>query len=280
MSKRKSISLVLCLSALLMSPVSVLASDWGLDIDSANDAFGEMAGEFEKQRSNYGNIEIYNKGDIYDRYNSEIKSNKAVMDADKKLADFKNHKYEGYGTISELNEKLSNQYKKGAEDNKDNFADKLKESKEKDDFISSIKDDLSEKKEENKSESPKSTKASEQQARYQSIKQSFASVIDTKSGSETKINKPDLLSYEDLFKNLPSAPQSSNESEAGKEQSGISEESKVFNDYMEIRDKYQSNLPGKKLDKDDEGVSPVWQIVNQGSNSIATGKSIVHNLKK
>ena len=215
MNKVKTISLILCLS-ILVNPVSVMASDWGLDIESANDAFGEMAGEFNKQRRNFGNIEIYEKSEIYDRYNAEIKQNKVILDADKKLADFKNHEYEGYGTIGELNKKLSDQFKKGAEDNDSNFADKLNESKEKDDFISSIKNDLSEKKEEiiDKTKDLKGNKtAVSQQSRYQSMKDSFASIVSAQQDDSSesmpqtdsggKRNSSGLVSFEELVKSLP-----------------------------------------------------------------------------
>lgn len=215
MNKIKTIGLILSLS-FLVNPVSVMASDWGLDVESANDAFGEMAGEFNKQRRNYGNIEIYEKSEIYDRYNAEIKQNKVILDADKKLADFKNHEYEGYGTIGELNKKLSEQYKKGAEDNESSFADKLNESKEKDDYISSIKDDLSEKKEGiiDKTKDLKGNKTEvSQQSRYQSMKDSFASIISTQqddssesmpqTDSDGKRNSSGLVSFEELVKSLP-----------------------------------------------------------------------------
>lgn len=281
MKNKRMISLALCCSSLLMTPVSIMASDWGLDIESANDAFGEMAGEFEKQRDNYGNIEIYDKSEIYDRYQNEISTNKVVLDADKKLADFKNHKYEGYGTISELNEKLSDQYKKGAEDNESSFADKLKESEKKDDFIDSIKEDLDKKKEDqsNGKEQSKSN-AVQQQARYQSLKKNFASVIEstepaTSSASSGK--ESNLLSFDELLKNIPKETDNSNENVEGSQIT--TNNSQIMNDYLDTKKKFQFKQGVKDTAKSVmESLTPIGAISNKINNAIEIGKGIIHNL--
>lgn len=279
MRNKKMISLILCLGS-LMTPGSVLASDWGLDIESANDAFGEMAGEFEKQRDNYGNIEIYDKSEIYDRYQNEISANKVVLDADKKLADFKNHKYEGYGTISELNEKLSDQYKKGAEDNESSFADKLKESEKKDDFIDSIKEDLDKKKEDQSNGKEQSKpNAVQQQARYQSLKKNFASVIDSNepaasSGSSGK--QSNLLSFDELLEMTPKKEDSSENVEG----TPITDQnSQIMNEYLDTKKSFQFKQGLKNTVKSvAESLTPIGGIKNKINNAIEIGKGIIYNL--
>lgn len=136
---------------------NVSALENTIDITDANQAFDEMKDKFETQKDNYGNIEIWDEDEIYSRYQREIRQSTRDLNIDKKMKDFKNHEYEGYGTISKVSDKISSLSNKATDKMRDNFESDLGDAdifmntfKEKQDDVGGAKETVAKQKEETK----------------------------------------------------------------------------------------------------------------------------------
>lgn len=86
---------------------SNLGDDTGLNIDDANEAFEEMQNEFKSQKDNYGNITIWDGDEIYDSYQQGIRNAVEALNVEGKLKKFEQHEFNGYGTVKDVDKKIS-----------------------------------------------------------------------------------------------------------------------------------------------------------------------------
>ena len=127
-----SMAMLVAFSCCSMTYAKATETDYGLDVDEANEAFEKMKKSFKREQRSYGDIPIFNGDSIYKEYQTGITESIKKMDIEGKIKKFKEHEFEGYGTIEEMDDFMSDFADEKREEFKDSFN---KEQESAEDFL-------------------------------------------------------------------------------------------------------------------------------------------------